>query len=155
VREVEIWKDLKHENVLELYGASSAQGDPPWFFVSPYASNGSLVEYLKRDGKSKERGVGLGLTTALLPENDADKEWRRSKAQTIDKGDNLFRFMWEIAKGMEYLHENGVLHGDLKVGFIPNQLFQNQLFMWYDFRLRIFSWTMTIAASLRISDKAK
>jgi hypothetical protein len=28
---------------------------------------------------------------------------------------DLYRFMHEIAKGMEYLHENGVLHGDLKV----------------------------------------
>ena len=153
MREVEIWKDLKHENVLELYGASSAQGDPPWFFVSPYASNGSLVEYLKRDGKVTERNVGLGLTTTLLPENDADKEWRRSKAQTINKEDNLFRFMWEIAKGMEYLHENGVLHGDLKVSFGVSLVIG--LFIQYYFRLRTYSWTMTIAASLRISDKAK
>lgn len=27
---------------------------------------------------------------------------------------DLFRFMHEIAKGMEYLHANDVLHGDLK-----------------------------------------
>ena len=31
---------------------------------------------------------------------------------------DLYRFMHEIAKGMEYLHENGVLHGDLKVCFV-------------------------------------
>jgi hypothetical protein len=30
---------------------------------------------------------------------------------------DLYRFMHEIAKGMEYLHANGVLHGDLKVSF--------------------------------------
>lgn len=30
---------------------------------------------------------------------------------------DLYRFMHEIAKGMDYLHENGVLHGDLKVRF--------------------------------------
>ena len=28
-------------------GASSASSDPPWFFVSPYCKNGSLVSYLK------------------------------------------------------------------------------------------------------------
>jgi abelson tyrosine-protein kinase 1 len=33
VHEVEIWKSLYHPNVLELLGASSASGDPPWFLV--------------------------------------------------------------------------------------------------------------------------
>lgn len=47
-REVAIWKTLKHPNVLELYGASSTTGDPPWFFVSPYERNGSLVEFLRK-----------------------------------------------------------------------------------------------------------
>jgi abelson tyrosine-protein kinase 1 len=45
--EIEIWKHLSHPNVLELYGASSASGEPPWFFVSPYCQNGSLVTWLK------------------------------------------------------------------------------------------------------------
>ncbi|KAI0640836.1 hypothetical protein C8Q79DRAFT_920613 [Trametes meyenii] len=45
--EVSIWKTLQHPNVLELLGASSASSDPPWFFVSPYLRNGSLVSYLK------------------------------------------------------------------------------------------------------------
>ena len=29
-------KHLNHPNVLELYGASSASGEPPWFFISLY-----------------------------------------------------------------------------------------------------------------------
>ena len=33
LREVEIWKSLHHSNVLELFGASSASGEPPWFLV--------------------------------------------------------------------------------------------------------------------------
>ena len=33
LREVKIWKSLYHPNVLELFGASSATGDPPWFLV--------------------------------------------------------------------------------------------------------------------------
>ncbi|TCD62464.1 hypothetical protein EIP91_006834 [Steccherinum ochraceum] len=45
--EVGIWKTLNHPNVLELLGASSTVGDPPWFLVSPYLKNGSLVGYLK------------------------------------------------------------------------------------------------------------
>ncbi|KAI0364174.1 hypothetical protein BV20DRAFT_956762 [Pilatotrama ljubarskyi] len=47
VHEAAIWKTLQHPNVLELLGASSASSDPPWFFVSPYYRNGSLVSYLR------------------------------------------------------------------------------------------------------------
>ncbi|CAL1697553.1 unnamed protein product [Somion occarium] len=47
IHEVKIWRTLKHPNVLELLGASSTSGDPPWFFVSPYYKNGSLIRYLK------------------------------------------------------------------------------------------------------------
>ncbi|KAK7677870.1 hypothetical protein QCA50_019182 [Cerrena zonata] len=47
IHEVSIWKTLKHPNVVELLGASSTTGDPPWFFVSPYYRNGSLIKYLK------------------------------------------------------------------------------------------------------------
>ncbi|KAF9218645.1 hypothetical protein BS17DRAFT_720020, partial [Gyrodon lividus] len=48
VREINIWRSLRHPNVLPLYGASSAVGDRPWFFVSRFCSGGSLVEWLKR-----------------------------------------------------------------------------------------------------------
>ncbi|KAF8334168.1 uncharacterized protein EI90DRAFT_3015196 [Cantharellus anzutake] len=48
VHEAEIWKSLKHPNVLELLGASSASSNPPWFFVSPYMENGNLVRFLQQ-----------------------------------------------------------------------------------------------------------
>ncbi|PCH42817.1 hypothetical protein WOLCODRAFT_25573 [Wolfiporia cocos MD-104 SS10] len=82
VHEATIWKELQHPNVLELLGASSASADPPYFFVSPYYRNGTLVSYL--------RG---------LPSLDA-----------VD----IPKRIHEIAKGMAYLHEKDVLHGDLK-----------------------------------------
>jgi Protein tyrosine and serine/threonine kinase len=47
---------------------------------------------------SRRRSAGSGVGVGAVP-----REW------------DLYRFMHEIAKGMEYLHENGVLHGDLKV----------------------------------------
>jgi hypothetical protein len=46
----------------------------------------------------RRRSAGTGVGVGAVP-----REW------------DLYRFMHEIAKGMEYLHENGVLHGDLKV----------------------------------------
>ncbi|KAH9014502.1 hypothetical protein EDB85DRAFT_1876352 [Lactarius pseudohatsudake] len=88
VHEVEIWKTLYHPNVLELLGASSASGDPPWFLVSKYYPRGSLVKYLK----------GL---------SDAD-------AARVD----VLKMIHEISKGMAYLHKQGVLHGDLKAANI-------------------------------------
>ncbi|KAF5386293.1 hypothetical protein D9757_008606 [Collybiopsis confluens] len=187
--ETAIWKKLNHPNVLELYGASSASGDPPWFFVSPYLENGSLVEFLRRNstpdpisGKSKlptglvlpentaydryvegvttiaaggrvrtgslpgypgwnggglgslvgthavhaSDGMGLG-ASAAHPSGNAHTRGRSGSGSTVGgsggfglgvgevpKEWDLLRFMHEIAKGMEYLHSQGVLHGDLK-----------------------------------------
>lgn len=82
-REIAIWRALSHRNVLPLFGASSASGDPPWFFVSPYYAHGSLVTFLK--GRESLAGV------------------------------NVLKMLYEIARGMAYLHQNNVLHGDLKV----------------------------------------
>ncbi|KIJ41011.1 hypothetical protein M422DRAFT_68349 [Sphaerobolus stellatus SS14] len=86
--EIAIWASLKHPNVLELFGASSATGDPPWFFVSPYMKNGTAVSFLK--ARTAERGRGRKAYPGPL------------------------QMMREIAVGMSYLHRKGVLHGDLK-----------------------------------------
>ncbi|EEB98389.1 hypothetical protein MPER_02111, partial [Moniliophthora perniciosa FA553] len=32
LREIKVWKGLRHANVLELLGASSTSGEAPWFF---------------------------------------------------------------------------------------------------------------------------
>lgn len=148
MREIEIWKALRHPNVLELYGASSASSDPPWFFVSPYEKNGSLVEYLRKivasgsmtvaaEGRNRTAsfpgsalhpspsiGAGRGSEPALGPASVfGGSRGRRTSgtssamaniAGPVAKEWDLLRFMHEIARGMEYLHGNGILHGDLK-----------------------------------------
>lgn len=136
IREVGIWKTLQHPNVLELYGASSASGDPPWFFVSPYLKNGTLVEFLRRvdggrtrtgslpdwrnsmgasPGKVREANQGLGLGLGL-PTGRGRSGSGSGESLILDagKGWDLLKFMHEVAKGMAYLHSKGVLHGDLK-----------------------------------------
>ncbi|KAA1466868.1 hypothetical protein DENSPDRAFT_831772 [Dentipellis sp. KUC8613] len=86
VKEATIWKRLSHHHVLQLFGASSASSDPPWFFVSPYYEKGNLVTYLRNTPNVKN--------------------WR------------MRRMIKEVAKGMAYLHREGVLHGDLKAANI-------------------------------------
>ena len=149
VHEVEIWKTLRHPNVLPLYGASSTSGDPPWFFVSGYMKNGNIVEHLKRiesEKRPSNLGVGVGSTQRPLSpmrrsetglgsgippsswtvvrgtsptRRDLTPPGSRARSPTPDdtaihREWDLFRFMHEIAKGMEYLHSREVLHGDLK-----------------------------------------
>ncbi|KAG6883382.1 hypothetical protein C0992_008854 [Termitomyces sp. T32_za158] len=114
VREVQVWRGLRHPAVLELYGASSACGERPWFFVCAYMRRGSLVEFLKRVERGAE-GVNAGKGAsgrAVFPIWEEGHAGKREVVPTRE-GD-LFRFMLEIAQGMEYLHDNGVLHGDLK-----------------------------------------
>jgi serine/threonine protein kinase len=93
--ELEIWRQLKHENVLQMWGGSSAQGERPWFIMSKYCSGGSLVWWLKQ-----RKGSGGALTPP----------------GTGARGDmDLLRCMHHILKGMVYLHDQNVLHEDLKV----------------------------------------
>ena len=149
MREIEIWKTLRHPNVLRLYGASSATGDPPWFFVSPYMKNGNLVQHLKWvELEERPSNLGIGMGSSPMPlspirsspsslgsgtfpppwtavrgisptRRDLTPPGIRGRSITpedtaIHREWDLFRFMHEIAKGMEYLHGEGVLHGDLK-----------------------------------------
>ena len=124
MREIEIWKTLRHPNVLQLYGASSATGDPPWFFVSPYMKNGNLAQHLKwveLNERPSYLGIGMGYSQMPLSPIRSSPSSPVARRSSITPEDtalhrewDLFRFMHEIAKGMEYLHREGVLHGDLK-----------------------------------------
>lgn len=86
-REVELWRRLRHPQVVRMFGASSAYGSKPWFIVSELYERGSLVEWL---------------LTAARDDYATPRE--------VDQ----FRFISQIASGMEYLHAQGVVHGDLK-----------------------------------------
>ncbi|ESK83918.1 TKL/TKL-ccinprotein kinase [Moniliophthora roreri MCA 2997] len=147
IHKMEVWKGLKHANVLELLGASSASGEPPWFFVSPYMKNRSLSNYLHHIINCKEgppAGLSLSayrysftsatmtgyehiqtasnlrsnLTGTTIPRSSSDQQRSGSFSDAalgeVEREWDLLRFMHEIAKGMDYLHGNRVLHGDLK-----------------------------------------
>ncbi len=100
LHEMCVWKKLSHPNVLVLLGASSAVGDPPWFFVSPYMKNGNLITFLK-------------MTASTLPRLDGHGSMGTVNGKARARMEK--KVVYEIAKGMEYLHRMGVMHGDLKV----------------------------------------
>ncbi|KAF8066474.1 hypothetical protein FPV67DRAFT_1669970 [Lyophyllum atratum] len=100
VNEINVWKMLTHRHVLEMYGASSAEGPMPWFLVSPLMRHGSVTDYLKRvDWEvQRYREAGDGVAAAMSMKDKV----------------NHLRMIHDIAEGMNYLHECGVYHGDLK-----------------------------------------
>ena len=118
VREVKMWKTLRHPNVLELYGASASTSDGPWFFVSPYWRHGSLASYLKRIASRSGSGSGSHSRTRRSNHGNTGPHDAPTVGQGLhleDKGVDMLKMMYEIARGMQYLHGMGVLHGDLKV----------------------------------------
>ncbi|TEB31935.1 kinase-like protein [Coprinellus micaceus] len=79
-KEVIIWCQLYHANVLPCYGVYHVPTQPHHIgLVSPWIRKGNVVEYL-RENPTTQR------TLLLL----------------------------DIASGMSYLHENKIVHGDLK-----------------------------------------
>jgi len=122
IREIKVWKSLRHPNVLKLYGASSATGNPPWFFVSPYMKHGNLAEFLRRISRQDQADlVGLGTIVENLPSSKSRGCFGMGNFRLL-KMDDTYRMLQEIAKAMEYLHLKGILHGDLKVNaflFVP------------------------------------
>ncbi|KAL0959109.1 hypothetical protein HGRIS_014406 [Hohenbuehelia grisea] len=91
ISEFEIWRSLKHPNVLEIFGVRNSVGTHPRYFVSPYMENGNLSDVLK----------GL--------------RWRMDnlEPQAIDST-LLLRMMTDISIGLWYIHRSGIIHGDIK-----------------------------------------
>ncbi|KAI0742213.1 kinase-like domain-containing protein [Daedaleopsis nitida] len=52
--EAKMWMNLKHSNVLRLFGATSTDDPMPWFFVCPYYKNGNLITFLREPRRKLE-----------------------------------------------------------------------------------------------------
>ncbi|KAH9483782.1 Serine/threonine-protein kinase STY17 [Psilocybe cubensis] len=76
-REVTIWRELNHPNVVPLYGVIYIDEDI--YTVSPWMDNGTALAYLK-------------------------------KYPTADR----LKILIDAASGLEYLHNRGIVHGDLR-----------------------------------------
>lgn len=114
IREITVWKSLRHPNVLTLFGASSATDKPPWFFVSPYMENNTLVHFLKHISRREDYEVHtLGPIAENLPCSKSRSSYGTAFLRIL-KASDVYRILQEIARGMEYLHCKDILHGDLK-----------------------------------------
>ena len=98
MREINIWKSLRHPCVLAFYGCSPSS-DPP-FLVCEYKSNGNAREYLKKTGHADRRQLVSDLRVCRLWESTV----------TVIHAQQLH----DASLGLEYLHTIGVIHGDLK-----------------------------------------
>lgn len=107
--ELTVWRSLSTQsqegggNVLKLYGSSLFTGCLPRMLLSPYMRHGSLSDYLNR---CEWEAMGESPALFLQP-------------GSYHKVDHL-RIMHDIARGMEFIHSSGVLHGDLRVSVHVN-----------------------------------
>ena len=59
-REALVWKQLNHPNVLPFLGINMELFTPRFCLVSPWMSNGSLLDYLKKNPEhNRVKAVGL------------------------------------------------------------------------------------------------
>ncbi|KAJ6476297.1 kinase-like domain-containing protein [Mycena sanguinolenta] len=85
-REALVWKDLHHPNILPFLGIDRDSFPSALCMVSPWMKHGTVINYLKTHGFAN-----------------------------VDKlaGFCLLQ-LYEIAKGLEYLHSHNLVHGDLR-----------------------------------------
>ncbi|KAG8881898.1 hypothetical protein FRB97_008945 [Tulasnella sp. 331] len=97
-REAKIWSSLIHINILPFYGL--VQRSSEIYLVSPWLEHGNLSRFLARYKSYIEDPVGQSKT----PEAS---QVAFSAFKEIDA-------VRGIASGLSYLHEQDVIHGDLK-----------------------------------------
>ncbi|POM63974.1 TKL protein kinase [Phytophthora palmivora] len=85
--QVQQWFALNHPNILKLYGVCDVNNiDASHYFVCEYAAHGKLSDYL-----NQQRRESGGKSPRLV--------WQK---------------LLEAAQGVQYLHERGLVHGNLK-----------------------------------------
>ncbi|KAF8338652.1 kinase-like domain-containing protein [Amanita rubescens] len=94
-REALMWAMLKHEFVLSFLGIYKQQEE--MFLVSPYMENGTLAQWRRNANPS------------------VTETWKRVRLSLlILSADTHPTKILEVARGMEYIHSEGIVHGDLR-----------------------------------------
>ena len=91
------WQDLHHPNVSEFLGLAYDFGYMP-ALILPFYGNGNVVGYVKE--KNDETKLDMVLVFVSL------------NCNTLDK--TIIIQVKQIAKGLDYLHIQSIIHGDLR-----------------------------------------
>ncbi|GAB1604720.1 proto-oncogene tyrosine-protein kinase receptor Ret-like [Argonauta hians] len=95
-------RSLKHANIIRLIGVCSWRD--PFLLVMEFCENGTLVNYLRNH---RPDGAQIGDD----PNNTCDESPPGLRVSITIR--DLLSFSWQIAKGMEYLDDMKLVHGDL------------------------------------------
>jgi len=94
-KQVPIWKRLVHENVLPFHGVDTSIFQLA--LVYDWGQNGNVTQYLELNpDSSRPELVSVNLPIAGAAVTDQ------------------FLKLLQVAKGLQYLHSFGIVHGDLK-----------------------------------------
>ena len=96
-QEVNIWKQLRHPNILQFFGACPMAEQP--FMVCAFMVNGDANEYLRQNP-----GVDRRQLVSTQP---------RGTGICTDRYRSYLQLR-ETARGLAYLHNKNVIHGDIK-----------------------------------------
>ncbi|XP_045165193.2 fibroblast growth factor receptor 2-like [Mercenaria mercenaria] len=87
-----------HQNIIEVYGSCVINGSRA--IVMELAEDGDLRKYLREHYEANR---------TVIQNLDSSEE----KSYLLSQCSRLYIFMWQIAKGMEYLNSLKILHRDL------------------------------------------
>ena len=96
-----MWRSLNHRVVLPFLGIYGNKLAKQFFLVSPSMKNDTLAHWRKEANLSTaevEERVWFSSFGVVLLFVDTHPAWK----------------MLEVAKGIEYIHSEGVVHGDLR-----------------------------------------
>lgn len=100
-RELKVWENLSHPNLLPLVAFHWESSQGIFQFVSPYADGGNLSTYLRLGGADADMPTRLRLVRPTSFRLEAIAY--RAPSQSLD-----------TAEGLSYLHERKIIHGALK-----------------------------------------
>jgi serine/threonine protein kinase len=95
-----IWRQLSHPNLLPFFGLYYLENR--LCLVSPWMSNGHIIAFLKNAPPDTDRVSLVGTVS-------------NNTFECL----TIMRQMLDVAMGVKYLHENRIVHGDLKGVKLP------------------------------------